>query len=219
MVLVFRPLPAPLHPSWIRSCRCAGAVGAGRERLCWACHCRKDEEQGRTRNVLEVTFLSFLEKASDVLLRVQSSDRVTSVSLPAAPAYHMIEFELEVLSLPSAPVTGGESSTLGTTEPHRKHKDTHRAGHCMATTDHKVRRGQEGAARAGGLCWSCLFQEMPCVQVADFPFLTPHPLAGLGICLFESPFLDKGYACKDKDRPGCKFSTPAREGRIVYGRR
>ncbi|XP_027439425.1 trafficking protein particle complex subunit 10 isoform X2 [Zalophus californianus] len=37
-----------------------------------------------------------------------------------------------------APVTGGESSMLGMTEPHRKHKDTQKAGHCMATTDHKV---------------------------------------------------------------------------------
>ncbi|XP_070345132.1 trafficking protein particle complex subunit 10 isoform X8 [Equus asinus] len=78
------------------------------------------------------------EKASDASLRVQSSDKVTSISLPAAPAYHMIEFELEVLSLPSAPASGGESSVLGVTEPHRKHKDTQKAGHCMATTDHKV---------------------------------------------------------------------------------
>ncbi|XP_021534918.1 trafficking protein particle complex subunit 10 isoform X4 [Neomonachus schauinslandi] len=85
-----------------------------------------------------VIYSSTREKASDVSLRVQSSDKVTSISLPAAPAYHMIEFELEVLSLPSAPVTGGESSMLGMTEPHRKHKDTQKAGHCMATTDHKV---------------------------------------------------------------------------------
>ncbi|XP_027982249.1 trafficking protein particle complex subunit 10 isoform X2 [Eumetopias jubatus] len=85
-----------------------------------------------------VIYSNTREKASDVLLRVQSSDKVTSISLPAAPAYHMIEFELEVLSLPSAPVTGGESSMLGMTEPHRKHKDTQKAGHCMATTDHKV---------------------------------------------------------------------------------
>ncbi|XP_072595337.1 trafficking protein particle complex subunit 10 isoform X5 [Vulpes vulpes] len=85
-----------------------------------------------------VIYSNTREKASDVSLRVQSSDKVTSISLPAAPAYHMIEFELEVLSLPSAPVTGGDSSTLGVTEPHRKHKDTQKAGHCMATTDHKV---------------------------------------------------------------------------------
>lgn len=85
-----------------------------------------------------VIYSNTREKASDVSLRVQSSDKVTSISLPAAPAYHMIEFELEVLSLPSAPVTGGDSSTLGVTEPHRKHKDTQKAGYCMATTDHKV---------------------------------------------------------------------------------
>ncbi|XP_045758332.1 trafficking protein particle complex subunit 10 isoform X4 [Mirounga angustirostris] len=85
-----------------------------------------------------VIYSNTREKASDVSLRVQSSDKVTSISLPAAPAYHVIEFELQVLSLPSAPVTGGESSMLGMTEPHRKPKDTQKAGHCMATTDHKV---------------------------------------------------------------------------------
>ncbi|XP_044892460.1 trafficking protein particle complex subunit 10 isoform X4 [Felis catus] len=85
-----------------------------------------------------VIYSNTREKASDALLRVQSSDKVTSIGLPAAPAYHMIEFELEVLSLPSAPVTGGESSVLGMTESHRKHKDTQKAGQCMATTDHKV---------------------------------------------------------------------------------
>nr|XP_045359962.1 trafficking protein particle complex subunit 10 isoform X1 [Camelus bactrianus] len=76
--------------------------------------------------------------ASDAALRVQSSDKVTSISLPAAPAYHMIEFELEVLSLPSAPAAGGESAVLGTTEPHWKHRDTQKASHSMATTDHRV---------------------------------------------------------------------------------
>ncbi|XP_078308831.1 trafficking protein particle complex subunit 10 isoform X3 [Panthera onca] len=85
-----------------------------------------------------VIYSNTREKASDALLRVQSSDKVTSISLPAAPAYHVIEFELEVLSLPSAPVTGGESSVLGMTESHGKHKDTQKAGQCMATTDHKV---------------------------------------------------------------------------------
>lgn len=85
-----------------------------------------------------VIYSNTREKVSDASLRVQSSDKVTSISLPAAPAYHMIEFELEVLSLPSAPVTGGESNTLGMPEPQKKHKDTQKAGHCMATTDHKV---------------------------------------------------------------------------------
>ncbi|XP_026937979.1 trafficking protein particle complex subunit 10 isoform X4 [Sagmatias obliquidens] len=38
----------------------------------------------------------------------------------------------------AAPATGGESTMLGMTEPHGKHKDTQKAGHCMATMDHKV---------------------------------------------------------------------------------
>ncbi|XP_059542563.1 trafficking protein particle complex subunit 10 isoform X1 [Myotis daubentonii] len=87
-----------------------------------------------------VIYSNTREKASDASLRVQSSDKVTSISLPAAPAYHMIEFELEVLSLPSAPAAGGEggSTMLGMTEAQRKPKDTQKADHCMATTDHKV---------------------------------------------------------------------------------
>ncbi|XP_039713523.1 trafficking protein particle complex subunit 10 isoform X5 [Pteropus medius] len=85
-----------------------------------------------------VIYSNTREKASDASLRVHSSDKVTSISLPAAPAYHVIEFELEVLSLPSAPAAGEESSRLGVTEPQRKQKDTQKAGHCMATIDHKV---------------------------------------------------------------------------------
>ncbi|XP_020926737.1 trafficking protein particle complex subunit 10 [Sus scrofa] len=85
-----------------------------------------------------VIYSNTREKASDASLRIQSSDKVTSISLPAAPAYHLIEFELEVLSLPSAPAAGGESTVPGMTEPPRKHKDTQQAGPCMATTDHKV---------------------------------------------------------------------------------
>ncbi|XP_055425753.1 trafficking protein particle complex subunit 10 isoform X2 [Bubalus kerabau] len=85
-----------------------------------------------------VIYSNTREKVCDALLRVQSSDKVTSISLPAAPTYHLIEFELEVLSLPSAPAAGGESTLLGVTEPHGKHKDTQKTGHCMATTDHKV---------------------------------------------------------------------------------
>ncbi|XP_021567438.1 trafficking protein particle complex subunit 10 [Carlito syrichta] len=37
-----------------------------------------------------------------------------------------------------APAPGGESDMLGTPEPHRKHKDKQKTGHCMVTTDHKV---------------------------------------------------------------------------------
>ncbi|XP_054942419.1 trafficking protein particle complex subunit 10 isoform X2 [Physeter macrocephalus] len=37
-----------------------------------------------------------------------------------------------------APATGGEGTMLGVTEPRGKPKDTQKAGHCMATTDHQV---------------------------------------------------------------------------------
>ncbi|KAL2805473.1 trafficking protein particle complex subunit 10 isoform b [Daubentonia madagascariensis] len=78
------------------------------------------------------------EQSSDALLRIQSSDKVTSISLPVVPAYHVIEFELEVLSLPSALAPREESDLLGTLEPHWKHKNKQKTGHCMVTTDHKV---------------------------------------------------------------------------------
>ncbi|XP_068931105.1 trafficking protein particle complex subunit 10 isoform X1 [Petaurus breviceps papuanus] len=78
------------------------------------------------------------EKSSEASLMIQSSEKVTSVSLPMAPAYHMIEFELEVLSLPSTPTTSGESDKLGNKEPHRKNKEKQKAGNCMVTLDQKV---------------------------------------------------------------------------------
>ncbi|XP_020851560.1 trafficking protein particle complex subunit 10 isoform X4 [Phascolarctos cinereus] len=78
------------------------------------------------------------EKSSEASLMIQSSEKVTSVSLPMAPAYHMIEFELEVLSLPSAPTTSGESDKLGNKDPHRKNKEKQKAGNCMVTLDQKV---------------------------------------------------------------------------------
>lgn len=76
--------------------------------------------------VSAATLICTLEKASEAALRVQSSDKVTSISLPAAPAYHIIEFQLEVLSLPSTPAT----EDCG--------PDAQDAGTAMSTTDHKV---------------------------------------------------------------------------------
>uniref|UniRef100_A0A8D2GX85 Trafficking protein particle complex subunit 10 n=1 Tax=Urocitellus parryii TaxID=9999 RepID=A0A8D2GX85_UROPR len=83
-------------------------------------------------------FSNSREESSVASLRIQASDKVTSIGLPAAPAYHVIEFELEVLSLPSASAAMGERGTQGTPEIHRKQKDRQRTGHCMVTTDHKV---------------------------------------------------------------------------------
>ncbi|XP_012516996.1 PREDICTED: trafficking protein particle complex subunit 10 [Propithecus coquereli] len=85
-----------------------------------------------------VIYSNTREQSSNAFLRIQSSDKVTSISLPVVPAYHMIEFELEVLSSPSAPAPRGESDLLGMLEPHWKHKDKQKTGPFMVTTDHKM---------------------------------------------------------------------------------
>lgn len=85
-----------------------------------------------------VIYSNSREKSCDAWLRIQSSDKVTSISLPAAPAYHAIEFELDVLSMPPAPTTTGDGDTLGTSEPHEKHRDRQKASLHMDSTDHKV---------------------------------------------------------------------------------
>lgn len=126
-----------------------------------------------------------------MLLRVQSSDKVTSISLPAAPAYHVIEFELEVLSSPSAPVAGGEGGALGMTESHRKQKDTQTAGQGMATVDHKVRRGWDRSAGGGSLSPPRRADEATPAEVAGSPFLVSHPLVGFSVYIFESPLVHR----------------------------
>ncbi|XP_005375931.1 PREDICTED: trafficking protein particle complex subunit 10 [Chinchilla lanigera] len=91
--------------------------------------------QGENRAVI---YSNSREESSTSVLRIQSSDKVTSIGLPATPAYHVIEFELEVLSLPSAPASSRETDTRGTPEPPRKQKDRQRGSPCMVTADHKV---------------------------------------------------------------------------------
>ncbi|EHB08230.1 Trafficking protein particle complex subunit 10 [Heterocephalus glaber] len=91
--------------------------------------------QGENRAVV---YSNSREESSTTVLRIQSSDKVTSIGLPATPAYHVIEFELEVLSLPLAPASSRESDMPGTPEHPRKQKDRQRAGPCMVTTDHKL---------------------------------------------------------------------------------
>lgn len=46
---------------------------------------------------------------------------------------------------------------LGPTEPQRKQKDTQKAGHCMATVDHKVRRGWHCLVCGSWLRLACWF--------------------------------------------------------------
>ncbi|XP_076975245.1 trafficking protein particle complex subunit 10 isoform X2 [Tamandua tetradactyla] len=85
-----------------------------------------------------VVYSNMREKSSSASLRIQSSEKVTSISLPAAPAYHVVEFELEVLSLPSVLAARGESDNLGANDSHEKSKEKQKAGDRMVTTDHKL---------------------------------------------------------------------------------
>ncbi|XP_006876848.1 PREDICTED: trafficking protein particle complex subunit 10 [Chrysochloris asiatica] len=85
-----------------------------------------------------VIYSNTREKSSGASLRIQSSGKVTSISLPPAPAYHLIEFELDVLSLPSAPAARGDSDQLGLKESHTSCPEKPAPSQCMVTTDHKV---------------------------------------------------------------------------------
>lgn len=78
------------------------------------------------------------EKVSESSLLIQSSEKITSITLPVAPAYHVIEFDLEVIYLPSTPTASVESENLGNKELHRKSKEKQKMDNCMATVDQKV---------------------------------------------------------------------------------
>ncbi|KAG6937342.1 trafficking protein particle complex 10 [Chelydra serpentina] len=78
------------------------------------------------------------EKVSESSLLIQSSEKITSITLPVAPAYHVIEFDLEVIYLPSTPTTSVESENLVNKELHRKSKEKQKSDNCMATVDQKV---------------------------------------------------------------------------------
>ncbi|XP_048349288.1 trafficking protein particle complex subunit 10 isoform X2 [Sphaerodactylus townsendi] len=78
------------------------------------------------------------EKASEASLTIQSSEKITSISLPMAPAYHVIAFDLEVLYLPSTSVCTVENKNLPGKELWRKNKENETFHNCMATVDQKV---------------------------------------------------------------------------------
>lgn len=84
-------------------------------------------------------FYTSIEKISESSLRIQSSEKITSISLPVAPAYHVIEFELEVMYLPSATESAVEKGNTINKENHRKNKEKQKQDNCMATVDQKVR--------------------------------------------------------------------------------
>ncbi|XP_061483502.1 trafficking protein particle complex subunit 10 isoform X2 [Rhineura floridana] len=78
------------------------------------------------------------EKASEASLTIQSSEKITSISLPMVPAYHVIAFELEVLYLPSTPICPMENENLVSKQLQRKRKEKETSYSCMATIDQKV---------------------------------------------------------------------------------
>lgn len=84
-------------------------------------------------------FYTTIEKVSESSLRIQSSEKITSISLPVAPAYHVIEFELEVMYLPSATESAVEKENTTHKDVHRKKKEKQKQDNCMATVDQKVR--------------------------------------------------------------------------------
>ncbi|XP_030059623.1 trafficking protein particle complex subunit 10 isoform X2 [Microcaecilia unicolor] len=75
------------------------------------------------------------EKYLQSTLTIQSSEKVTSIVLPLAPAYHVIEFELEVIChLPTATAEG--VGLVNGEVP--KSRDWQRSESCMTTSDQKI---------------------------------------------------------------------------------
>uniref|UniRef100_A0A8B9Q831 Trafficking protein particle complex subunit 10 n=1 Tax=Apteryx owenii TaxID=8824 RepID=A0A8B9Q831_APTOW len=85
-----------------------------------------------------VIYSNTREKISESSLRIQSSEKITSISLPVTPAYHVIEFELEVIYLPSTPESAVERENTVNKEAHRKNKEKQKPDNRMATVDQKV---------------------------------------------------------------------------------
>ncbi|XP_029433678.1 trafficking protein particle complex subunit 10 isoform X2 [Rhinatrema bivittatum] len=74
-------------------------------------------------------------KCLESTLTIQSSEKVTSIVLPVAPAYHVIEFELEVICHLPTEITEGTGLINGEVP---RSRDRQRNENCMATTDQKI---------------------------------------------------------------------------------
>ncbi|XP_010217051.1 PREDICTED: trafficking protein particle complex subunit 10 [Tinamus guttatus] len=85
-----------------------------------------------------VIYSNTREKISESSLRIQSSEKITSISLPVTPAYHVIEFELEVMYLPSTPEPAVERDNTVNKEACRKSKEKQKPDSHMVTVDQKV---------------------------------------------------------------------------------
>ncbi|XP_028656367.1 trafficking protein particle complex subunit 10 isoform X1 [Erpetoichthys calabaricus] len=78
------------------------------------------------------------EKIKDSTLMVQSSEKVTSITLPLASAYHIVEFELEVMCHIPSSIPKSESERLTNGELYRKTKERHNPELCMVSLDQKI---------------------------------------------------------------------------------
>ncbi|KAJ1112124.1 hypothetical protein NDU88_000392 [Pleurodeles waltl] len=84
-------------------------------------------------------YTNTMEKVSECDLVIQSSEKVTSITLPLAPAYHIIEFELEVIChlLATTVCVEDEEKSLNEELP-RKRRESKRSESSMATADQKI---------------------------------------------------------------------------------
>ncbi|XP_018595482.1 trafficking protein particle complex subunit 10 isoform X2 [Scleropages formosus] len=78
------------------------------------------------------------ELVAETTLSMQSSEKVTSVSLPLAPPYHSVEFQLEVqCHIPAGPVRP-ESERLTNGEPWHRARSRQRTSSGMSVVDQKI---------------------------------------------------------------------------------
>ncbi|XP_035379561.1 trafficking protein particle complex subunit 10 [Electrophorus electricus] len=78
------------------------------------------------------------DQVGEASVSIQSSEKVTSISLPQTPPYHTLEFQLEVLChIPSAPARA-ESERLTNGEVRHRPKNRTRYNSGMASIDQKV---------------------------------------------------------------------------------
>lgn len=84
-------------------------------------------------------YTNTMEKVAESDLMIQSSEKVTSITLPLAPAYHIIEFELEVIChlLATTVCAEEEEKTLDEELP-QKRRASKRSESSMATADQKI---------------------------------------------------------------------------------
>ncbi|GCC42058.1 hypothetical protein chiPu_0026108, partial [Chiloscyllium punctatum] len=100
------------------------------------------------------------DKVSEAPLSIQSSGKITSISLPLAAAYHQIEFELRVIChLPSTLPTPPDSERPSTEiKAARRGLDkTKLESPCMTSIEQKVNQRERATAGLGGVGRGCVW--------------------------------------------------------------